>query len=98
MTLAGSVRTAGLSPSRVVLDNGAVILAKETTTTPAVSIILAVRAGSAFDPRDAEGTTWLLSRVVDRGTQDRSADRIAEELDQRQLPEDAPDVRHPPQV
>jgi zinc protease len=82
MTVVPSVRS-GLSPSRVVLDNGAVVLAKETTTTPAVSISLAVRAGSAHDPRDAEGTTWLLSRVIDRGTEGRSADQIAEELDSR---------------
>jgi zinc protease len=83
MTMGGSAGGAGLSPSRVVLDNGAVILAKETVTTPAVSISLAVRGGSAYDPRDAEGTTWLLSRVIDRGTESRSADQIAEELDGR---------------
>ena len=76
-------RGTGLSPSRIVLDNGAVFLAKETTTTPAVSISLAVRAGSASDPQAAEGTTWLLSRVIDRGTESRTASQIAEELDNR---------------
>jgi zinc protease len=76
-------RQTGLTPSRVALDNGAVFLAKETTTTPAVSISLAVRAGSASDPQTAEGTTWLLSRVIDRGTESRSAAEIAEDLDNR---------------
>ncbi|PYR44283.1 MAG: hypothetical protein DMF93_00810, partial [Acidobacteria bacterium] len=44
---------------------------------------LAVRAGSAFDPPGRAGLTWLLSRVIDRGTAARSAADIAEELDSR---------------
>jgi zinc protease len=75
--------TTGLAPVRVVLDNGAVFLAKEACTTPAVAISLAVGAGSASDPSGAEGTTWLLSRVIDRGTATRSASQIAEDLDSR---------------
>ncbi|HEY7285880.1 MAG TPA: pitrilysin family protein [Vicinamibacterales bacterium] len=83
MTVARSPQAAGLAPSRAVLDNGAVVLAKEATTTAAVSINLAVRAGSACDPTGAEGTAWLLSRVIDRGTESRSAAQVAEELDGR---------------
>jgi zinc protease len=74
---------AGLAPQRTVLDNGLTVLAKETRTTPAVSISIAVRAGSACDPTDAVGATWLLSRTIDRGTTTRSAETIAEELDSR---------------
>jgi zinc protease len=48
-----------------------------------VTIALAMRAGSASDPLGAEGTMWLLSRVIDRGTTERSAATIAEELDSR---------------
>jgi zinc protease len=73
----------GLSPQRTVLANGAVFIAKKTTTTPAVSINLAVRAGSICDPPGGEGTTWLLSRVIDRGTAGRSTEQIADELDRR---------------
>jgi len=73
----------GLAPTRMVLDNGVVVLAKETTTIPAVSISLAMRAGSICDPADAAGLTWLLSRVLDRGTATRSAAEVAEELDSR---------------
>jgi zinc protease len=72
-----------LCPARTVLDNGAVFLAKEVRTTPSVAINLAMRAGSADDPPGGEGTTWLLSRVIDRGTSSRSAPEIAEELDSR---------------
>ncbi len=73
----------GLSPHRTVLDNGVVVVAKTTATTPAVAINLGVHAGSAYDPAGEPGTSWLLSRVLDRGTAARSAADIAEELDSR---------------
>ena len=72
-----------LAPIRAVLENGVVVLAKATHTTPAVAINLAMRAGSTCDPPDAPGTTWLLSRVIDRGTATKSAADIAEALDSR---------------
>jgi zinc protease len=75
----------GLAPVRTVLDNGVVVIAKETRTTPAVTINLAGRAGSVCDPPDAPGAMYLLSRVVDRGTATRSADDIAAEFDSRGL-------------
>ena len=37
------------------LDNGAVVLAKETRKTPAVTINLAMRAGSICDPAGRAG-------------------------------------------
>jgi zinc protease len=73
----------GLAPVRAKLENGAVFLGKHTRTTPAVAISLAMRAGSICDPDDAGGATWLLSRVIDRGTATRSALDIADELDNR---------------
>jgi zinc protease len=72
---------AGLAPVRTSLDNGAAFVVKDTHTTPAVTINLAIRAGSICDPIDAPGATWLLSRVIDRSTATRSAADIAEELD-----------------
>jgi zinc protease len=80
-----SVRSAsaGLAPQRTRLDNGVVVLAKRTTTTPAVAINLAMRCGSIADPAGAPGTVWMLSRVIDRGTARRGAADIAEELDSR---------------
>jgi zinc protease len=72
-----------LCPDRVVFSNGATLLAKTTTTTPAVAINLAVRAGSVCDPPGQPGTVWLLSRVIDRGTSRRSAADIADALDNR---------------
>jgi zinc protease len=75
--------TRGLAPSRIRLPNGATIVAKETRKTPAVAINVAVRAGSICDPADALGATYVLSRVIDRGTRTRSAEAIAEDLDGR---------------
>jgi zinc protease len=74
---------AGLAPVRTVLRNGLTVVAKETRKTPAVSINVAVRAGSICDPVEAPGATYLLSRVIDRGTRSRSAAEIAEALDDR---------------
>src|SRR5882672_6816923 len=73
----------GLAPLRVQLPNGATVVAKETRKTPAVSINVAIRAGSICDPPDALGATYVLSRVIDRGTATRSAEQIADELDGR---------------
>src|SRR5882762_8865741 len=73
----------GLGAARATLDNGAVFIGKQTQTTPAVAISLSVRAGSICDPVDTPGATWLLSRVIDRGTATRSAADIADDLDNR---------------
>ena len=73
----------GLNPARTVLDNRAVLLTKATHTTPAVTVNLAIRAGSIADPTGLPGMTWLLSRAIDRGTVTRAAAHIAEELDGR---------------
>jgi zinc protease len=73
----------GIAPTRVTLDNGVVVLAKETNRTPAVTINLAMRGGFICDPVEVPGAMSLLSRVLDRGTATRSAAGLAEELDNR---------------
>lgn len=75
--------TRGLSPTRFTLANGSVLLAKQTPTAPAVTISAAFEAGSLYDPQDLPGTSELLASVLDRGTERRSGDLIAEELDGR---------------
>src|SRR5687767_10989176 len=74
-------RGRGLSPTRHVLPNGLTVLAKETRTTPAVTIHAGFHAGTAYDPRDCAGLAHFVSKTIDRGTESRSADQIAEELD-----------------
>jgi zinc protease len=73
----------GLSPVRTVLASGAVAIVQETSTTPAVTINATVRAGGVHEPSDRPGLAYLLGRVLDRGTESRSADLLAEELDDR---------------
>jgi zinc protease len=73
----------GLSPTRTVLDGGATLIVQETRTTPAVTINATVQAGGAYEPPTQPGLAYLTGRVLDRGTSSRSADEIAEELDDR---------------
>ncbi len=81
-TLSPAVRH-GLTPTRVRLDNGVVVIVRETRKTPAVSINLAMRAGSLCDPPSSPGAMHLLGRVIDRGTTSRSAAEIAEDMEGR---------------
>ncbi len=73
----------GLSPTRVVLDNGMVVLAKQASATPAVTIHVMVCAGNVHDPANLPGIAHFAARVLDRGTETRSADDIADALDER---------------
>ena len=73
----------GLAPVREQLPNGAVLIAKESRTTPAVTIHAAFEAGIVFDPPEHGGLAHLVSRMLDRGTEARTAARIADELDTR---------------
>jgi zinc protease len=75
--------TRGLSPARTVIDNGAVVIVQETSTTAAVTINATVRAGGVHESDASAGLAYLTSRVLDRGTTSRTADMLAEELDDR---------------
>jgi zinc protease len=66
-----------------VLPGGAVVIARQTRKTPAVTINLAIRAGAAADPIESAGAMHLLARAIDRGTSTRSAADIADALDGR---------------
>ncbi|MEQ1869042.1 MAG: pitrilysin family protein [Vicinamibacterales bacterium] len=78
-----SARPPGLLPTRIVLNNGVVVLSKESRKTPAVTIQLSMRAGSICDPDATIGASYLLGKVIDRGTMTRSAADIAEGLEDR---------------
>lgn len=73
----------GLQPRKHALDNGVTVIVKANHTTPAVSLLVGVRAGAYSDPADREGTAALCARVLDRGTITRPADVIADDLDGR---------------
>jgi zinc protease len=71
----------GLAPSRAVLANGATVIVKTTSTTPAVTLHASVDAGTVYDPPELGGLAHFASRMIDRGTLSRSGDQIAEQLD-----------------
>ena len=48
----------GLNPTTTVLSNGVRLLAKQTGTTPAVTISLTLRAGSVHDPEELPGSRF----------------------------------------
>ena len=73
----------GLAPARHVLPNGLTVIAKETRTTPAVTIYVGVHAGTVYEPAERCGLAHFVSRTIDRGTDARTADHIAEALDSR---------------
>jgi zinc protease len=73
----------GLAPTRTTLDNGLVVLACEATITPAVAIHATVAAGACLDPASQGGAAHFAAHVLDRGTRTRTADALAEALDER---------------
>ena len=75
--------TSGLSPVRHVLGNGVVVGLQRTAFSPAVTISAVVRAGSLYEPDELPGLAWLCAHVVDRGTRTKTAEDIAELLDDR---------------
>jgi zinc protease len=78
-----STVTRGLAPVRSVLSNGAVVIAQETVMTPAVTISAVFHAGSVYEPAELPGLAYMTGRLIDRGTERRSATDIARELDDR---------------
>lgn len=78
-----TILKSGLSPARSVLDNGMVVLAKRATATPAVTIHAMVQAGTVHDVPGLPGVAHFVARVLDRGTEQRNAEAIADALDDR---------------
>jgi zinc protease len=62
------------------LPNGLTVWVVRRPGFPRVAAVLAVRGGTAADPKDAEGISELLAETVKEGTTLRSSRQIAEEL------------------
>lgn len=77
------IASAGLSPVRSTLENGMVVLARQTTATPAVTIHAMIHAGTVHDPVGTPGVAHFVAKVLDRGTETRTAEDIADVLDDR---------------
>src|SRR5260370_22027003 len=62
------------------LPNGLTVWVVKRPGFRRVAAVLAVRGGTAADPRDAEGITELLAETVKEGTATRTSRQIAEDL------------------
>src|SRR5436190_15150595 len=78
-----SVLATGLAPLRQAFESGAVAIVQEAFATPAVAINATLLAGSSDEPEEFSGLAYLMGRVIDRGTERRSGDAIADTLDER---------------
>jgi zinc protease len=66
---------------KVKLQNGMTVLLMEQHETPFVSFNMRIKAGSIADPAGKEGVASLTASLLRKGTQKRTADQIASELD-----------------
>lgn len=66
---------------KLKLDNGMTILLMEHHEVPFISFNMRIRAGSVLDPSGKEGLADMTAELLRKGTKNRSADKIASELD-----------------
>jgi zinc protease len=66
---------------KLTLTNGLTLLLMEQHEVPLVSVQIVTRAGGVADPAGKEGLALLTAELLRRGTQRRTADQIASELD-----------------
>ncbi len=84
LLVAGNATAAGVTlpeTTRVVLDNGAVLIVNEKRDVPLVGIEVLIRGGSVRDPADKPGTASLLAGLLERGAGDRDAAAFAEAIE-----------------
>lgn len=83
VTMSVTAGTASLEiPStKVMLPNGLTVVVVEKHKLPLFHISVRIPVGSAHDPEDKAGLADLTGRLLDKGTQHRTATAIAEERD-----------------
>ena len=74
-------RVQAIKPTRVVLDNGMVVIIHENRSNPTVGVRGSLNAGSMLDPEGKSGLAGITAGLLVRGTAKRTADQIAEEKD-----------------
>src|SRR5947209_4975800 len=78
----GPLPTVAFPPFRErKLSNGLTVYVVEDHEQPIVSLALYVRAGSLYDPHRLEGLAALVADLLTKGTTERDATQIAEEID-----------------
>src|SRR5438128_3407601 len=78
----GSAQTLKLPPhEKIVLKNGLTLLVMEKHGVPIVSFSAIVKTGSAADPAGQEGLASITAGLLRKGTQKRTAQQFAGDLD-----------------
>ncbi len=70
-----------VTPTRVVLDNGMVVIVYPNRSNPTVAVQGSIAAGGMFDPEGKNGLAEITASLLQKGTTNRIADKIAEEKD-----------------
>jgi zinc protease len=73
--------TLHIPSQKVILSNGLTVVVSEKPKLPMVQISVRVKAGSVHDPENQAGLAALTARLLDKGTAQRTATAIAEEID-----------------
>jgi predicted Zn-dependent peptidase len=63
------------------LDNGLQLIVVEDNRLPIVSISLNLQAGSRYDPVGLEGLADMVAELITKGTESRTAEQIAAEIE-----------------
>jgi len=63
------------------LDNGLQLIVVENSRLPVVSISLNLPAGSLYDPVGLEGLADIVAELITKGTESRTAEQIAAEIE-----------------
>ena len=66
---------------RFTLPNGLQVIAVPRHHAPAIDVVLAVRVDDAVEPVDKAGLVQFVASMLRKGTQRRTSDRIADEID-----------------
>lgn len=70
-----------VKPTRVVLDNGMVVIIYENRSNPTVAVRGSLNAGGMLDPEGKNGVAQITAGLLQKGTSKRTADQIAQEKD-----------------
>jgi zinc protease len=80
-TLAADEITLQIPSRKVVLPNGLTVVVSEKPKLPIAHVSVRVKVGSVHDPEGQAGLADLTARLLDKGTGQRTATAIAEEVD-----------------
>jgi predicted Zn-dependent peptidase len=69
------------SQNKEILDNGITFIHKYDSEQPIIGVIIFLKMGVIYEPRNLSGISSLLQAVITKGTKNRTAKQIAEEIE-----------------